>query len=363
MSISATRSAAALIDDYGTSLASLLGSNVVSSRPVNRGGNGKVYRIECDDSRRYIIKFYFQNSFDRRDRLGTEFKSLDFLWAKGVRSIPRPVVSDVENGFVIYEYIEGRRVSPSDVSAGDVDHVVRFLVELKDLGGTSDSKALPAASEACFSPRDAEENIGFRLRLLLDSLADSPHADAKRFLENDFIPAFRTVTCWVKSTAKKAGIPYEAELSYEERTLSPSDFGFHNAVRRPDGNLAFIDFEYFGWDDPAKMISDFILHPAMRIGERLKRLFLARAVESFHDTRLGKRIEVVYPLFGLKWCLIMLNEFVPGYLERRKFSGKAGPNEADLQIRQLKKARILLRKIKNEYTRFPYSSAFGTGIN
>ena len=45
------------------------------------------------------------------------------------------------------------------------------------------------------------------------------------------------------------------------RVLSPSDFGFHNALRRPDGTIVFVDFEYFGWDDPAKMMADAMLHP------------------------------------------------------------------------------------------------------
>src|ERR1700680_1391707 len=45
-----------------------------------------------------------------------------------------------------------------------------------------------------------------------------------------------------------AGLAFDAELPQEWRSLVPSDFGFHNSLRRPDGSLAFLDFEYFGWD-------------------------------------------------------------------------------------------------------------------
>ena len=41
-----------------------------------------------------------------------------------------------------------------------------------------------------------------------------------------------------------------------QRALSPSDFGLHNALRGQDGQLRFVDFEYFGWDDPVKLVSD-----------------------------------------------------------------------------------------------------------
>ena len=33
--------------------------------------------------------------------------------------------------------------------------------------------------------------------------------------------------------------------------ILPGDFGFHNAIRTTKG-VKFIDFEFAGWDDPAK---------------------------------------------------------------------------------------------------------------
>ena len=42
----------------------------------------------------------------------------------------------------------------------------------------------------------------------------------------------------------------------EDLQISPSDFGFHNALRTNTGPV-FFDFEFSGWDDPAKTIIDF----------------------------------------------------------------------------------------------------------
>jgi hypothetical protein len=44
----------------------------------------------------------------------------------------------------------------------------------------------------------------------------------------------------------------DAPLSARLQVLSLSDFGLHNPLRHPDGKLAFLGFEYFGWDEPAK---------------------------------------------------------------------------------------------------------------
>ena len=61
--------------------------------------------------------------------------------------------------------------------------------------------------------------------------------------------------------ARDLGLSLDEPLPAAERCVSPSDFGFHNALRTPDGRLAFIDFEYAGWDDPAKTVSDFFCQP------------------------------------------------------------------------------------------------------
>ena len=55
----------------------------------------------------------------------------------------------------------------------------------------------------------------------------------------------------------------ETELAPQHRCLSPSDFGFHNALLRGRPGVpgardwVFLDFEYFGWDDPAKTVPIF----------------------------------------------------------------------------------------------------------
>ena len=46
-------------------------------------------------------------------------------------------------------------------------------------------------------------------------------------------------------------------IAPEERCISPSDFGLHNAIRTA-ADIRFIDFEFAGWDDPAKALVNFI---------------------------------------------------------------------------------------------------------
>jgi hypothetical protein len=175
------------------------------------------------------------------------------------------------------------------------------------------------------------------------------------FLETELSPLLERVVSWSECRLQAAGGAFDQELGWEQRTLSPSDFGFHNALRQRDGRMIFLDFEYFGWDDPAKMIADFLLHPAMELSRELKMKFASAMFRRFSDwPGLVGRVESVYPLYGFKWCLIFLNEFLPDQMLRRQFAAVAAPDRAALQMLQLDKARQMLDRIRHEYERFPY---------
>ena len=60
----------------------------------------------------------------------------------------------------------------------------------------------------------------------------------------------------VEATATASGW-LNKSLDKEQYCISPSDFGFHNALLKSNGDIKFIDFEYAGFDDPAKITSHF----------------------------------------------------------------------------------------------------------
>src|SRR5215831_16092946 len=98
------------------------------------------------------------------------------------------------------------------------------------------------------------------------------------------------------------------------------------------------------------MIAVFLLHPAMNLSASARRLFTSALLRHFADwPRLLPRLEALYPLFGLKWCMIMLNEFLPEALLRRQFAAITPAEHTALQLEQLAKARNMLNAIHSEY--------------
>ena len=336
-----------------SALTALLRKPVQSMTRIGKGGNSKVYRVTCDDGTHHAAKFYFQSTMDGLDRLEIEFSSLQFLWNNGERCVPQPLAVDRGSQIALYQYVDGTEIDSRAVSNFDIEQLVNFSMRLKQLAMLKAADQLPRAAEACFSFHALHENILGRLgRLKTVQGEDASYTALQRFLSQEFSPALGIV---VERARRKIGATaWTTELPRHAWTLSPSDFGFHNALRRADGSIVFLDFEYFGKDDPAKMIADFVLHPAMELNESNKRFYVERMLQCFSaDRDLPDRLTLSYPLFGLKWCMILLNEFVPKYLDRREFAITADTNREHVRERQLLKSQRMLDKIMNELEGFP----------
>lgn len=344
------------ISEVGSAASRLLGLGVSRVEQLGGGRNSRVYKLSCQDSKQYIGKLYFHSDADPRDRLEVEFSSLNYLWGNGIRCVPQPISADEEFGLAIYQYFEGAAITPAHVTESDIDSAVEFLARLNELATSGSGGAFAPASEACFSAFDLLENIRFRLdKLVRLRIGGRQYIALDQFLERELSPAMEAMIPWVESRMAQTGMPIDQALPLPYRTLSPSDFGFHNALKLEDGRIIFLDFEYFGWDDPAKMVCDFLLHPAMRLSHNHKTRFAGNIVAHMaDDERLAARVETFYPLFGLKWCLILLNEFIPEHMMRRGFSNTARVDKSQLLVDQLAKARIMLQFILNEYQHFPY---------
>jgi hypothetical protein len=327
------------------SVRKLLGAGPVTIESLDGGRNSRVYRLIVPDGV-YAFKTYFRHASDSRARMEAEFEGLSFLWENGERAIPHPIAAGAEQACAVYEWIDGSRISSTEVTAADVRAAIAFLVRLRSLKSRPGAPALRPASEACFSARALTDCLRARMEPLLARTDDS---ELSEFLQQNLVPAMESASVW---SGRRLGRVFDHDLPPADRTLSPSDFGFHNALRRSDNSLVFLDFEYFGWDDPVKMICDFLLHPGMTLPSTHKQLFAASILQEFPEA--AARIDAFYPLFGLKWCLILLNEFLPEHILRRKF---AGMTDGELELRQsqqLAKAKAMLNLVLSNEYRFPY---------
>lgn len=314
--------------------------------PLAGGANNRLFLAEGTDGQA-LLKVYFRHPADPRDRLRAECAFLRFAWGHGIRAVPRPLADDPEGGAALYEFIPGRPLTPIEVDQDAVAQAMTFYRALNCWRDTPEAQALPDASEACFSLEDHLGCVDRRVRGLLYVEPESPaHQEAARFADRELIPIWAEVQERVRHAADRLGFTVSTPILPGDRRISPSDFGFHNCLRTAAGTLRFIDFEYAGWDDPAKLICDFFCQPAVPVPPACYARFASFVLEDqLQPEQARQRADLLLPVYRMKWCCILLNEFLPVSRDRRRFASD-GSLATDRLAVQLDKARRALRAVR-----------------
>lgn len=307
------------------------------------GGNNRVYVVSLH-GRRLVVKQYFSHPSDRRDRLRAEQAFLKYAEVAGISCVPRVIACSTEHGFGVYEYIEGRRLQGSDVSEARLWEAAAFFLKLNDSAHRTAAEELSAASEACFSVEEHFAMVDLRIARLTNIPATAEIDLAAQDFVRELASYWNRVKSHIASKADRLGQELAGRVI--ESCISPSDFGFHNALVRTSGELCFLDFEYAGRDDPAKMVGDFFSHPAVPVpAEHFEEFVRVTMSFSPHARLLETRSRLLFPVFQTKWCCIILNDFLPEDARRRKFADPTR-DEAAHKRGQLDKARERLNSIQ-----------------
>jgi thiamine kinase-like enzyme len=318
--------------------------DVIDIHVIKGGANNRVYRVENAD-KKGLLKKYFRHTSDPRNRLDAEFNFISFAWDRGVRGIPEPFACNRDAGIALYEWIEGRLLTSEEISEGYIRQALGFFKNLNQ--HKEDAHNLGVASEACFSLREHINLVEKRIDRLLRIEAELDiDLQALKFVETELFKLWKTLCISMEEKIKREGWGTDDILPLSDRRLSPSDFGFHNALLTKSGQLKFIDFEYAGWDDPAKMVCDFFCQPQVPVSRDYYDLFLDGVI-SYKNKLLAhrKRIDMLFPLYQIKWCCIMLNDFSKTDSERRQFANNNTDREQK-KIRQLDKAQRAFKHIR-----------------
>ncbi|MBX9963538.1 MAG: aminoglycoside phosphotransferase family protein [Burkholderiales bacterium] len=295
-----------------------LDASDVTVQPLAGGGNNRVFVVKSGNCS-YLAKVYFSHPSDDRDRLGAEWDLLSLAWDAGLRCVPRPVASDRHHHLGLYEFVEGRKVGDAEVTQDFTEQALTFFVRLNDRRIRQHAGGLRNASEACFAIEDHLDLLDRRLQRLSAAAAISEIDQEAEAFVHKLRAAWRLVRSDLMRRCDAGALT--TVLPSEDRCVSPSDFGFHNALLRPSGELCFIDFEYAGWDDPAKAVGDFFCQPAIPVPLRYFDAFVSHAFGySSNPESLELRARLLLPVFQFKWCCIMLNEFLPDAAQRRRFA-------------------------------------------
>ena len=338
------------LNDNIKAIASSLCSHDIDDIIHAKGGfNNRVFKVICG-GKVFALKSYPQQKEDLRNRLLNEYRTLKFFEGNDLVSVPKVFAIDSVNSYALMEWIEGEPVC--EVSEQDIDFALNFIGKIYNLKDAEGADEMQDASEACLSGTEIVKQISKRLDRLINITQESE--SLYQYLTKEFIPVFTDIQSWSMKNYQLNGFDFYKPIPWEMRGLIPADFGFHNALRSANSKITFLDFEYFGWDDPVKLTADFLLHPGMNLSHSLYSQFCKGMVNFMRNDKMYQhRLISLYPLFGLRWCLILLNEFLPERWQRRIYAG-AHTDRKNAELRQLELSRQLLNVIINNYRNLPY---------
>lgn len=302
------------------------------------GGNSKVF---CADvkGKKWAVKSYPPYAPNQRDRLSAESMTYQFLNQHQVPSVPTFKTMCPTERWLIIDWIDGS--IPSTYSTADIDQAIQFIQQISTLNTLPEAQNLPLAAEACLSLDILIKQIEQRFERL-NSLPIQEH-ELHDFLMYNFLPVFEQMKQRATHGYIKNNLDPISILPNECRSLIPADFGFHNTLRDSDGKLYFFDFDYFGWDDPVKLLADILWHPKMALTDAQKKQFIEGISSVYrNDPQFLTRFRYTWPLFGLRWTLILLNEFIPAFWQNRQHA-ETHRDQAEAKLAQLARAKELLK--------------------
>ncbi len=309
------------------------------------GGNNRVYRVDCN-GRPLLLKAYFHHPDDPRDRLAAEFAFSRFAWDRGIRCIPQPIARDDQNHLGLYEFIDGRPLAAGEIGAAEVDQAAGFFAALNRQELDRSAASFAVASEAFFTLAEHLNGVERRVqrlrRLNRQSRLDHMAAD---WLESELWPAwYRVREQATGDRPRRAASLWTSRWQWPTAAFRPRISASTTPYSLTDGRLRFIDFEYAGWDDPAKTICDFLCQPRLPAPAEFAGRFTDAVLADCSDPEFHRRrVAVLLPVYRLKWCCIMLNEFLPIGGRRRSFARDDGNHEQRKRAQLEKSAQALLQ--------------------
>lgn len=319
------------------------GAAVDNIERLRIGGNNKSW-IATIGGDRYFVKQYFTSPEDPRDRLKNEFQFLGYAYSTASTWVAKPIAFSEVDRLAVYECLVGNSISADEVTIEHVSESARFFAAINDRDNIAKAQHLGLASEACFSISQHVDVVDTRLVKVEDSINATTDIGAKRVIKQ-ISKEWQAERASIQQKLAKFGNQLNDSLPENDRCLSPSDFGFHNALITLEG-IKFVDFEYAGWDDPAKMVGDFFSQLAVPVDPRYFDTFTELAFASFEEPeRIISRARLLMVLYRFKWCCIALNVFIPSNLQRRMFANPDIDPE-HLKNIQLQKATTIINELE-----------------
>lgn len=291
-----------------------LGCKATSLTRLNGGNNNRVFRCGNSGEKQWVIKAYRPIEPHKHDTMMAEIQFLGYGAIAAKSLVPELQAVDMMRRCVVMEYIEGDLyVSKARIPSHQHLHeCASFIARLNQRLDIARTMVNLDAAEGYTSLEKHLSSI--RKRFLSMGTEQIPKTLKTRAVEILGILERRIDEVHEKYASQVRMGEIEDCIRPCDRWVSPSDFGFHNAVLTPN-RIRFIDFEFAGWDDPVKTLLDFWMQPRITVPQAWIDQ-VAILLDQQKRGHLTKRLAIASDIFELKWAVIILSVLNPERMAR-----------------------------------------------
>ena len=271
------------------------------------GINSKVYLLK-DNEEKYALKIFSSLNKDSRLRIQREVNAIKLLKSNSIKNIPKLYGFNYSNLYILTKFLNGKKIelfSPQYIS-----QIIAFSLNLKRQNLIIEDSKIVDASDNFLQIKRFLLTMEDKFKFLKESnkFANLYQDSQEKFIEflySEFIKYRNFIL---------NGSYFKNYLIKKNQIFSQSDVGIHNCLDNM-GKLFFFDFEHSGWDDPAKLLADWILRPNNNIEESEMIELVNSFCSKWHDRQLINRLKILMPLINLKWILIRISIGFSGKVE------------------------------------------------
>lgn len=287
------------LEQVNTYLKTLGLTDTYNVKSLSGGINSKVWKIS-DNKKNSILKIYKRkNKEDKRNRFQVEYDFLRYCEQNDIVNTPKVIASDPNENWIQMTWIQGCK--KKNLNDKDLKSICIFIEELNR--NYTKHNWEHTASEAFLDYSKLLPQLKNRLTQIIKTISNGSYEeDFSTWIKEELRAKWESRSKGYLTTSNNQCWNQE----YSDLILSPSDIGVHNLMENEKG-LVFYDFEYAGIDDTAKLICDLTIQPE-NIMTPVQFKFL---VDLIHEStincteHLRNRIEILLPMYHLKWMLIM----------------------------------------------------------
>lgn len=284
------------------------GHKLSSILTIHGNANSTAYKVNTEHNS-FFLKIYPNEKINQGEpsRFTRETNFLEYINAAKLKNVPELIYKSQKHQTILTSWNKGEEIK--EISSDTLQAMIKFIANSNKHLHMMEAQRITQAKDSWQNSTSSVNDVKKRWRKLIKETTKKKKGyEAIELLKYVNIEErIEDVAALLERKTKED----HWRGSTIKQILSQSDMSINNTKKNGDV-YSFFDFEYAGWDDPAKLATDILYHPDHQLTEQdeVQCVKMMRKYGIFRDNGAEQRIMDTRELAKIKWLLIMCNIYI-----------------------------------------------------